>query len=103
MANKIDIDFVKYSGMDIVAAHRVLMKKGITTSELEELATKLCDDMSKYVENRNMNDEYKILLDLVMTYYLFSTGLMSYNDWIKKEAAEHNLKPEKYIKVIFGL
>jgi len=103
MSDKFDIDFKKYAGMDIITAHRVLMEKGITTSEIGELTVKLYKDMTEYVKNRNLDDEYKILLDLVMTYCLFSSGIKSYDEWIKEEAVEHNLKPEKCIKIIFGL
>lgn len=103
MEDKSNIDFRKLVGIDILTAHRVLMKKGITTNDIEDEAVKLFRNMIESVENRNLDDDYKILLHLVLTYYLFTGGIKVYDEWIKKEAAESNMKPEKYIKVVFGL
>lgn len=101
MADKFDIDFKKYSGIDIIAAHGVLMKNGITTDDIVNAAEKLFGNISDYVGNKDLDDNYKILFHLLLTYYMFNTGIKSYDDWIKEEAAEHNLKPEKYIKIMF--
>lgn len=103
MEDKIDIDFKKYIGMDLTTAHRVLMEKGITTDDIENTAVKLFQNIGKYVVNKDLDDDHSILFHMMLTYYLFSTGLREFDDLIKQEAAEHNLKPEKYIKIMFGL
>jgi len=103
MADKSNVDFKKYTGVDILTAVRILMKKGITTGEIEDLTTKLYKGIGENVVDRNLDDEYKVLLNMVLAYYLFSSGIKAYNEWIKKEAAEHNMKPEKYIKIMFSL
>ena len=95
-------EFKKYAGIDLLTATRVLMKNGIKTNDIESLAVKLFEGVIEDVDNKNMDDNYKILLHLVVTYYIFNTANKSYDDWIKEEAAEHNMKPEKYIKVIFS-
>lgn len=102
MTDKIDTDFKKYVGIDLLTATRVLMKNGIVTNDIENSAIKLFKGVIEDVESKNLDDDYMILLHTVLTYYIFSNALRAYDDWIKEEAALHNMKHEKYIKIIFS-
>jgi hypothetical protein len=59
MEDKFDIDFKKLAGIDLITAHRVLMEKGITTSDIEDEAVKLFRNMTESIEKRNLDDDQK--------------------------------------------
>lgn len=99
------VDFAVYqsTGINIEIAIEVLKKKGLTIEELSDRAKKLLDSSMDDVEKKDMDDHYKVLLHLVMSYILFKTAVTSYDKWIKDVAAEHNMKPGKYAKIIYSL
>ncbi len=101
--NEAERIFKKSAGMDMMTATRVLLEKEIGTNETEEIAIKLSKNLTDYVGNKELSDDYKILFHLVLAYYIFNSSLNAYDEWIKGEAAEHNMKTEKYIKIIFDL
>lgn len=102
MKDLMNEEFKKYAGIDLLTATRILMKNGIETNDIENLAAKLFNGVIEEVDKKILDDNYKILLHLVVTYYIFKSANKTFKDWIKEEAAEHNMKPEKYIKVMFS-
>ncbi len=98
-----DLGFRKYAGMDMMTAMKVLMEKGITTNDIENITVKLFEIITEEVNKKNLDGNYKSLFHLVMSYFIFIGAITAYDEWIKEAAAEHNLKPEKYIKIIFSL
>jgi hypothetical protein len=100
---EVDLAFRKYAGMDMSTAFRAIMEKNITPNEMSDLASKLFRSIIEDVKKKDLDDNYKILLHLVLSYYIFTTALKACDDWIKEAAAEHNMKPEKYIKIMFSI
>lgn len=99
----VDVIFRKGAGMEIPTAIRILMEKGITAKEIEDRAMTLLSNMKEDIEKKDLDDNYKILFHMLLSYFIFNDAIKVYNEWIKEDAAKHNMKPEKYIKTIFGL
>lgn len=101
--NAANIAFRKYTGMDMQTAVRVLKEKGITANEMEDIALKYFRSISEDVDKKDLDGIYKSLFCLLLTYFIFNGAIMAYDEGIKEEAAGHNMKPEKYIKIMFSL
>lgn len=99
----VDNAFKKSTGIEILTATGVLMKKGISTEDLEEMATKLFQSTIEDVNKKDIDDDHKILLHLVLTYHMFTHAINVFNDWIRIGAEEHHMKPDKYAKIIYSL
>jgi hypothetical protein len=89
--------------MDTLTAVRVLKEKGITANEMEDISLKLFRCIAEDVDKTDLDGNHKSLFHLVLTYFIFNGAIMAYDEGIKEAAAEHNMKPEKYIKIMFNL
>lgn len=99
----VDDVFEKGTGIEILTATGVLMKKGISTEDLEEMAVKLFRSTIKDVDKKDIDDDYKTLLHLVLTYHMFTHAINVFNEWIRVGSEEHHMKPDKYAKIIYSL
>lgn len=99
----VDFAFKEVTGIDINTAMAILMKKGISIEELSDTGEKLVESLGEETNKKDMDDHYLVLYHMVLSYFTFKTAMTSYNKWIKEVAAEHNMKPDKYAKIIYGL
>ena len=99
----VDNAFKKGTGIEILTATGVLMKKGISTEDLEEMAVKLYRSTIENVDKKDIDDDHKTLLHLVLTYHMFTNAINVFNEWIRVGAEEHDMKSDKYAKIIYGL
>lgn len=101
--NEVNLIFRKATGMDVLTAHRVLMENGITTEKVTDVSCKLFRNTTEDIDKTDLDDNYRILFHILISYYMFIGAIKAYNDWMKEAATEHNMKPEKYIKIMFNL
>lgn len=101
--NAANIAFRKYAGMDMQTAVRVLKEKGITANDMEEITMKLFRSIAEDIDKKDLDGIYKSLFHLLLTYSIFNGAINAYSEWMEDAAAEHNMKSEKYIKIMFGL
>lgn len=99
----IDVVFRKGAGIELPTAIRILMEKGITTNEIKDRVMILLGSMKTDVEQKDLDDNHKILFHLLLSYFIFNDAIKVYNEWVKEAATKHDMKPEKYVKTMFGL
>lgn len=93
----------KGAGIEINSAMEALIKKGISTENIEELTIKLFRSIVEDINKKDIDDNYKVLFHLVLAFYIFDGAIKSFDEWIKTGAEEHQMIPDKYIKIIYSL
>ena len=99
----IDLIFRKGVGIEIQTAVRIIMEKGITAKDIEDRAMTLLNSMKTDVAEKDLDDNYKILFHVLLSYFIFGDAIKVYNEWLKEGAVKQNMKPEKYVKIMYGL
>ena len=63
---------------------------------------KLYHGIKEDVNKKNINDDHKMLLHMVLIYFIFGNSMNIFREWIRSNAEEHNMRPEKYAKIIYN-
>ncbi len=95
--------FKKGTNIELDDVYGSLLKKGISIEKIADMAIKLHRNTKEDIDLQDVDNDYKILIHLVVMYFLFNGAIDAFNDWVRIGAEDNHITTEKYIKDTYNI